>query len=205
MLECLQAILLLSPQIPLLFMGEEYGETRPFSFFTDFHGELADLVREGRRNEFKKFAVFHDADQRKLIPDPNAASTFEASTLDWDELKQPEHHQRLLRTQQLLHLRQTRIVPLLHDIGPDCGAWHATPDTRAFMVSWTLKDGALFAALCQPGRRAVEGAEAMSPESTWDRGALVHAHPNGAADALARGELPGLSVVVRLDNRKLIA
>ena len=58
----LTAILLLSPHIPLLFMGEEWGETRPFAFFTDFHGDLADVVREGRRREFRHFTAFHDPD-----------------------------------------------------------------------------------------------------------------------------------------------
>ena len=53
MVEALTAILLLSPHVPLLFMGEEWGETRPFAFFTDFEGELADAVREGRRREFR--------------------------------------------------------------------------------------------------------------------------------------------------------
>ncbi|WAH62102.1 hypothetical protein LZ023_37480 (plasmid) [Pseudomonas silvicola] len=47
----LLATLLLSPHIPLLFMGEEYGETNPFLFFTDFHGDLAKAVREGRARE----------------------------------------------------------------------------------------------------------------------------------------------------------
>ncbi len=51
-------MLLLSPHIPLLFMGEEFGETRPFLFFTDFHGDLAEAVREGRRSEFAGFAAF---------------------------------------------------------------------------------------------------------------------------------------------------
>src|SRR5690606_37733717 len=46
------AALLMSPHIPLLFMGEEYGETHPFLFFTDFHGDLAKAVREGRAKEF---------------------------------------------------------------------------------------------------------------------------------------------------------
>jgi malto-oligosyltrehalose trehalohydrolase len=46
--EALLTILLLSPHIPLLYMGEEWGETRPFNFFTDFHDELGDAVREGR-------------------------------------------------------------------------------------------------------------------------------------------------------------
>ena len=50
--QAMQAILLLAPQIPLLFMGEEWGATQPFCFFTDFHDELADAVREGRRREF---------------------------------------------------------------------------------------------------------------------------------------------------------
>ncbi len=53
--DALTAVLLLSPGIPLLFMGEEWGETRPFLFFTDFHGELARQVREGRRNEFRRW------------------------------------------------------------------------------------------------------------------------------------------------------
>lgn len=43
------AALLMSPHIPLLFMGEEYGETHPFLFFTDFHGDLAKAVRKGAR------------------------------------------------------------------------------------------------------------------------------------------------------------
>src|SRR6266852_4051700 len=46
------AIVLLSPQIPLLFMGEEWASERPFLFFCDFAGELAQAVREGRQREF---------------------------------------------------------------------------------------------------------------------------------------------------------
>ncbi|MDQ2779088.1 MAG: DUF3459 domain-containing protein, partial [Pseudomonadota bacterium] len=203
-IECLQAILLLSPQIPLLFMGEEYGETRPFSFFTDFHGELADLVREGRRNEFRKFAVFHDEEERKLIPDPNALTTFEASTLDWNAAARPPHSHRLVRTQQLLRKRHELIVPLLSDIPAHCGSSHANEETRAFMVSWTLKDGVvlqLFANL-DPEPWALPDDVRVDD---LDHGSLVHAHPKGAADALATGSLPGLSVVFRLDRQQRIA
>src|SRR5690606_10289037 len=75
-------LLLLAPMIPLLFMGDEEGSRRPFLFFTDHHDELADAVREGRRNEFAHFAAFADPQQRARIPDPNAADTFEASRLD---------------------------------------------------------------------------------------------------------------------------
>ncbi|CGK94130.1 hydrolase [Salmonella enterica subsp. enterica serovar Typhi] len=65
----LLATLLLSPHIPLLFMGEEYGESRPFLFFTDFHGDLARAVREGRAKEFADHAG-------ENVPDPNAPETF---------------------------------------------------------------------------------------------------------------------------------
>src|SRR5690606_21828474 len=66
------ALLLLCPQIPLLFMGEEWGTRTPFLFFTDFHDELAAAVREGRRNEFSALPAFADPQLRATIPDPNA-------------------------------------------------------------------------------------------------------------------------------------
>jgi len=68
---------LLSPFVPLLFMGEEYGEEAPFQFFSDhIDAEIATATREGRRREFAAFAQFGQE-----IPDPQAASTFEASKL----------------------------------------------------------------------------------------------------------------------------
>jgi maltooligosyltrehalose trehalohydrolase len=73
-------LLLLSPQIPLLFMDEEYGSTQPFLFFTDYTGDLADAVREGRRREFARFSSFSDEKRRAQIPDPNDARTFAASS-----------------------------------------------------------------------------------------------------------------------------
>ena len=51
-------------------MGEEWGAPEPFCFFTDFHGELADAVREGRRRSSRSFPEFSDQRCEK-IPDPN--------------------------------------------------------------------------------------------------------------------------------------
>ncbi|HTI16957.1 MAG TPA: malto-oligosyltrehalose trehalohydrolase [Trinickia sp.] len=79
------ALMLLAPQIPLLFMGEECGSTQPFLYFTDYAGELADAVREGRRREFAKFSAFSDAEQRARIPDPNAVQTFALSSPACDD------------------------------------------------------------------------------------------------------------------------
>ena len=73
------AALLFAPQTPLLFMGEEYGERRPFQFFTDhIDPAIAEATREGRRREFAGFAGFSADD----VPDPQAPGTFERSKLD---------------------------------------------------------------------------------------------------------------------------
>jgi maltooligosyltrehalose trehalohydrolase len=72
------ALTLLSPYTPMLFMGEEYGATTPWLFFSDHSGSLGDAVRKGRRREFAEHGW--DAED---VPDPQSAKTFEASTLDW--------------------------------------------------------------------------------------------------------------------------
>ena len=71
------AAVLLSPFVPLLFMGEEYGETAPFPYFTS-HSDpaLTEAVRRGRREEF---AAFGHSDE---VPDPQAESTFESAKID---------------------------------------------------------------------------------------------------------------------------
>jgi maltooligosyltrehalose trehalohydrolase len=73
------ATVLLAPQVPLLFMGEEYGERRPFRFFTDHDDPfIADATREGRRREFEHFTAFSGED----VPDPQDPATFAGSQLD---------------------------------------------------------------------------------------------------------------------------
>jgi 1,4-alpha-glucan branching enzyme/maltooligosyltrehalose trehalohydrolase len=106
-------ILLLAPQPPLLFMGEEFGAETPFLFFCDFHGELAAAVTAGRRNEFAGFARFSDPAVRKQIPDPNAVATFLRSKLNWQSLQTNAHRSWLEFYRQLLSIRQQRLVPLL--------------------------------------------------------------------------------------------
>ncbi|TNC46436.1 malto-oligosyltrehalose trehalohydrolase [Rubellimicrobium rubrum] len=144
MLRALTPILLLSPHVPLLFMGEEYGETRPFCFFTDFQGDLADAVREGRRREFAAFAAFAGGGQEALshVPDPNAASTFEASRLDWTRCTSPEGQAKLAEIRELLALRRDRIVPYLKGVGPGCGTV-LSHDEGAIAVDWRLNGAVL--------------------------------------------------------------
>lgn len=73
-------MVLLSPYVPLLFMGEEYGETAPFLFFTDYQSkQLIDNIREGRRKEFADFHWQGD------VPEPQSLETFEKSKLNWQQ------------------------------------------------------------------------------------------------------------------------
>jgi 1,4-alpha-glucan branching enzyme/maltooligosyltrehalose trehalohydrolase len=103
------AITLLAPPPPLLFMGEEWGSERPFPFFCDFHGDLAEAVRRGRREEFKQaYARYGDA-----IPDPLAEQTFRAAKLDWDAATTAAGRERLTLVQALLRTRAREIVPHL--------------------------------------------------------------------------------------------
>ncbi len=103
------ALLLLCPQIPLLFMGDAEGSETPFLFFTDFHDELADAVREGRRKEFAKFDAFADEAAREAIPDPNALATFDASRPQ----PGPDAPRWRALYAELLVKRRSRIVPHL--------------------------------------------------------------------------------------------
>ena len=99
-------LLLLAPETPLLFMGQEWGASSPFLFFTDHAAELGAQVTEGRRAEFADFRAFADPASRATIPDPQAAETFQRSGLDWEE-PEAEPHAGLRRLYQaLLALRR---------------------------------------------------------------------------------------------------
>ncbi|MGH7804812.1 MAG: malto-oligosyltrehalose trehalohydrolase, partial [Candidatus Binatia bacterium] len=91
---------LLSPYVPLLFMGEEWGETAPFLYFTS-HGdpELALAVRRGRSEEFRRF------DWPDEVPDPQAEETFVRSRPDWAKRESAEHARTLALHRDLLALR----------------------------------------------------------------------------------------------------
>jgi maltooligosyltrehalose trehalohydrolase len=92
LLACGAAILLMSPWTPMLFMGEEWGASTPWQYFTDHTDEsLAEAVREGRRAEFASHGWAKDS-----VPDPQDVATFQRSKLDWSEVER-ENHQRLLR------------------------------------------------------------------------------------------------------------
>ncbi|HIE5387720.1 TPA: malto-oligosyltrehalose trehalohydrolase [Enterobacter cancerogenus] len=178
----LLAALLLSPHVPLLFMGEEYGETRPFLFFTDFHGDLARAVREGRASEFSGHAG-HD----EQVPDPNDPDTFMRSKLDWQKTESDEGKAWLDFTQQLLALRQQHIVPLLRDGKPAQGRVLETAPGRV-AVSWQFATGTLSLAL-NTGKPATLPALAGERLFSWPaQGDALET--NSIVVCFAKGEAP---------------
>jgi malto-oligosyltrehalose trehalohydrolase len=116
-LRALLACVLLSPPVPMLFMGEEWAASSPFQYFCDFGGELARAVTDGRRNEFRRFARFTDPELRKRIPDPNDEATFQRSKLDWAERKASAHARWLALYAQLLRARHEHLLPRLAAAG----------------------------------------------------------------------------------------
>jgi maltooligosyltrehalose trehalohydrolase len=135
--DALTAILLLSPHVPLMFMGEDWGETRPFLFFAGFSGELAEAVTEGRRREFADFPAFagHTGD----VPDPIDPATFEASKIDWARRDSPAGRAAREKVRHLLDLRREWIVPRLARTEGHAGHVLLAEDGR-IAVDWQLAD-----------------------------------------------------------------
>ncbi|MFI8336621.1 malto-oligosyltrehalose trehalohydrolase [Pseudomonas taetrolens] len=106
------ALLLLSPMIPLLFMGDEMAAPEPFLFFTDYTGELAQAVSEGRRKEFAEFSAFSGPDS-PVIPDPNERATFAASRPRLEPPQPGPHRDMQALYEQLLQIRHRHIIPRL--------------------------------------------------------------------------------------------
>ena len=178
--KALMAALLLSPHIPLMFMGEEYGETNPFLFFTDFHGELAQAVREGRRKEFEG----HGSHGDEAVPDPNAKDTFEASKLDWKKTESDGGREWLKTTRELLSARRRFILPLLASAGGNSGKIVATGDLF-FAVAWDFPKGQLQMAV-NLGEKPCS-VDGFAGRPIW-------------GETKDEGEIPGMTTIVRLQT-----
>ena len=172
-----RAALLLSPQIPMLFMGEEWGATTPFQFFVDFSDDpaLSTAVRDGRRREFARFAAF-SGERADHVPDPTDRATFLASKLDWRELDDPEHRAIFDETAGLLAIRRDEIVPLVKS-----GLRHASYrrlDEGGLQVTWLFAGGDL-TFLANFGSHSLNLHAPVNDDILWRSAAL------GASGAVA--------------------
>jgi maltooligosyltrehalose trehalohydrolase len=133
-IEAALAITLLAPMVPMLFMGEEWGSRRSFPFFCDFHGNLADAVRKGRRREYAwAYARYGDE-----VPDPLDPATFHSAVLDWPSREAGSGKDRLALVRRLLAAREREIVPRL--AGAAFGDGRASDDSL-LTARWRMGDG----------------------------------------------------------------
>ncbi|MCG6924297.1 MAG: malto-oligosyltrehalose trehalohydrolase [Acidobacteria bacterium] len=101
-------LLLLAPETPLLFMGQEWGASSPFLFFTDHDEPLGRQVGEGRKRELRDFAAYREAAIGGHVPDPQAETTFTRSRLGWPERGREPHASLLRLYRAALALRRER-------------------------------------------------------------------------------------------------
>ena len=175
------ALLLLSPFVPLLFMGEECGSRAPFLFFTDHQTEeLRKSVREGRRREFARFEKYGD---HVPVPDPNDRQTFDDSLLDDGDRAVEGRIARLLR------LRHEWLVPALATAS-SLGA-HALGE-RALVARWTLGARRLVI-VCNLGDAFPCDVRA-GDDAIWLEG------NDHARSSLSRGQLPARTTLAYLEN-----
>jgi maltooligosyltrehalose trehalohydrolase len=183
-LEAAIALVLLCPQIPLVFMGEEVASRSPFLFFTDHNKELAAAVREGRRREFTSFASFL-ARQGDTLPDPNAIETFERS------IPQPDSERGQAREElyrKLLALRRAELMPRL-DGARALDAKAIGP--AAVLARWRMNDGAVLTLAANLGQAPVN---APPPA-----GRVLFESAAGAAKSLQAGSLAPRTTVALLE------
>lgn len=188
------AILLLTPSLPLLFMGQEWACGQPFTYFVDFPEELGDQVNLGRLQEFAKFSEFNDPESRLKIPLPNTAQTFRAAKLAWDELDREPHRQWLEFHRELLTIRRRYIVPRIKEIVAGQARYRLFSD-RALTVKWRLNDGSTLLLAANLGSEPARVVYAFD-------GDVLFASDSDVDENLRQGNLGPWSVVFYLKETK---
>ncbi|RKS76317.1 maltooligosyl trehalose hydrolase [Actinomadura pelletieri DSM 43383] len=199
MLKVGAALFLLAPFTPMLFMGEEWGASTPWCYFTDHQTpELARAVTEGRRREFARHGWTDD------VPDPQAVETFRRSVLDWTEPDRPHHRDLLEWHRSLLALRRSR--PELNDprlTGTTVETTPETPEgsTDRWLIMW--RGGVCVAAnlgetpVDLPISPPARAPEAARPRLLLASNPAIHLHGDMTGDTgTDRIQLPGTSVAV---------
>jgi maltooligosyltrehalose trehalohydrolase len=149
---------------------------------------LANAVRDGRRQEFARFAAFSDLEKRALIPDPNSESTFSASLPKEDD--SAPYWRRWVKT--LLDIRHRDIVPHLAD-ARSFGAQALGPG--GVLARWMMGDGSVLSLAVNLDRRPVAVPAAAAP----DKARLLF-ETEGAANCAKQGELPAHAMLALLES-----
>jgi maltooligosyltrehalose trehalohydrolase len=176
-------VVLLSPFIPLLFMGEEYGETAPFQYFiSHLDPELVEAVRRGRREEFSAFQWKGEP------PDPQDEATFNRAKLNHDLRRQGQHRVLLEFYKELVRLRKE--VPALSRMSKDTQEVLGYEKEKTLLIRRWSADNEVFM-VCNFSE-ARESLALPVPAGHWDK---------RLDSAEKRWEGPGSSVLAQLDSQ----
>ncbi|MGI8941665.1 MAG: malto-oligosyltrehalose trehalohydrolase [Actinomycetota bacterium] len=173
------ALVFTAPFVPLLFMGEEWGATTPWQYFTDHDAELGRAVSEGRRREFEAFRWAPDD-----VPDPQDEQTFARSKLDWSEASGEPHAALFEWHRELIALRRSTLALLDDDLAATTVRFDE--DKR-----WMVVERGSITIACNIGAKPVELPLARERRATL---LLTSAHEPGAANGVVR--LPAESVTI---------
>jgi maltooligosyltrehalose trehalohydrolase len=180
-LRAAMVLLLLSPQIPMLFMGEEIGSETPFMYFTDYHDELAEAVREGRNKEFAQDPVVASGVTLEEVPNPNAPETFEASS----PKPGAQADGWLNFIGNLLIIRREEIIPRLEG---SRGGLATVLGSTALLGRWQLGDGSKLVIAVNLGADPV-AISAAHGRSLYQSNPEIHSR-------MRQHELPGYAAAV---------
>jgi malto-oligosyltrehalose trehalohydrolase len=134
--ERLLAMLMLSPQIPLVFMGDEFASRSQFFFFSDYPPEMQDSTSEDRLKQAQDFGA-GDAVTADDLTDPNDPETFRISKMDWEEGKTQRARDARLGFKALVDKRREFLVPLLRNVGGGVGEVLLAAD-GILAIDWQL-------------------------------------------------------------------
>ncbi|QXJ22072.1 malto-oligosyltrehalose trehalohydrolase [Actinomadura graeca] len=184
------ALLLLAPFTPMLFMGEEWGASTPWCYFTDHvDPALAQAVSEGRRREFSRHGWTGG------VPDPQAVDTFRSSVLDWAEPGRHPHRDLLEWHQALIALRRAR--PELNDPGPAAMAVEVVETTEGERHLTMRRGGVCVAANLGGGPVRLDVTGLPEPRLLLASNPAITAEKGVNGDSrTAVVSLPGASVAV---------
>lgn len=156
--KALTAIYLISPQIPMLFQGEEWASLRPFPFFSDVPVQLRDTVRKGRQEGLKSAPEHDDPDKPDVdeAVDPTSPKTFASAKLDWSNLKQEPHKTWLQHYRSLIDVRKAEIIPRLAWQSGFSGKFELL-GVKSVLVTWAMGDGSVLRLYANLAEEAQDG------------------------------------------------